>query len=200
MLSFVLGNGNSRKEFNVKHYKQYGNIYGCNAIYRDELVDYLVAVDPPMVQEIIDNKAHLLTKFYTREHRRFTEIPNINIIPKRLGWSSGPTALWLASHNKSSSICLVGFDFQSNINTINNIYSGTKNYKPTESPATYFGNWIKQVQLTVRDNPNINYYRLITKEHRFTPPELLRYPNFSNITYEKLLEKFKMARFEPISE
>lgn len=200
MLSFVLGNGNSRKDFDIKHYAQYGNIYGCNAIYRDESIDYLVAVDPPMVQEIIDNKAHLSTNFYTREHKRFTDIPKVNFIAKRLGWSSGPTALWLASYNKATTIFLVGFDFQSNISTINNIYSGTKNYKPSNSPPTYFGNWIKQVQLIVRDNPNIQYYRIITQNHKFTPPELLKYPNFSNIIYEKLPEKLKMARFEPISE
>jgi hypothetical protein len=199
MTAFVLGNGTSRQSFNTTHYNSYGNIYGCNAIYRDESTDYLVAVDPPMVQEIIDNKAHLSTQFYTREHNRFRGIDGVNFIQKSLGWSSGPTALWLASFNKENNIFLVGFDFQSNDDNINNMYSGTPNYKPSNSPATYFGNWIKQIQLTVRDNPETKYYRLITNEHRFTPKDLLKYPNFSNITYEKMDEVIEMARFEPIS-
>lgn len=199
MISFVLGNGKSRQDFNINHYKQYGNIYGCNAIYRDANVDYLVSVDPPMVQEIIDNKAHLSTNFYTREHKRFKGIDKVNFTAKHLGWSSGPTALWLATYNKSEIVFIVGFDFESNDNNINNMYSGTKNYKPSNSPATYFGNWIKQIQLTVRDNPNTKYYRLITNDYRFTPKDLLKYPNFSNITYEKMHEKLKTARFEPIS-
>lgn len=199
MFSFVLGNGKSRKEFDVQHYRQFGDVYGCNAIYRDETVDYLVSVDPPMVQEIIDNKAHLSTKFYTREHKRFRNIEGVNFMPKHLGWSSGPTALWLASYNRASTVFIVGFDFDSSDDKINNIYSGTKNYKPENSTPTYFGNWIRQVQLIIRDNPNTKYYRLITKDYKFTPTDLLRYPNFSNITYEKMHEKLKMARFEPIS-
>ena len=199
MHCFVLGNGKSRKSFNIEHYKQYGDVYGCNAIYRDYTLDYLIAVDPPMVQEIIDNNAHLSTKFYTRDHKRFKNIEGVNFMPEHLGWSSGPTALWLATYNKAKVVFMSGFDFKSNDDKLNNIYGGTKNYKPAESPATYYGNWIRQLQLIIRDNSDTYYYRIITDEHRFTPKELLKYPNFSNITYEKMDEKLKMARFEPIS-
>ena len=199
MHCFVLGNGKSRKSFNIEHYKQYGDVYGCNAIYRDYTLDYLIAVDPPMVQEIIDNNAHLSTKFYTRDHKRFKNIEGVNFMPEHLGWSSGPTALWLATYNKAKVVFMSGFDFESNDDKLNNIYGGTKNYKPAESPATYYGNWIRQLQLIIRDNLDTYYYRIITDEYRFTPKELLKYPNFSNITYEKMDEKLKMARFEPIS-
>lgn len=199
MISFVLGNGKSRKHFDVSHYRSYGNIYGCNAIYRDEQVDYLIAVDPPMAQEIIDNKAHLTTNFYTREHKRFNGIENINYPSKHLGWSSGPTALWIASSNSPKVIFIAGFDFASADDKLNNIYGSTQNYKQANSPATYFGNWIKQTELTIRDNPGIQYYRITTDEYKFSPTNYYKYKNFSNISYEKMDEKLKTFRFEPIS-
>jgi hypothetical protein len=199
MISFVLGNGKSRLDFNIDAYKQYGPMYGCNAIYRDAQVDYLIGVDPPMVQEIIDNKAHLSTKFYTREHKRFAGIPGVNFTAERLGWSSGPTALWLASSHKPNAIIIVGFDYQSADEKLNNIYGSTKNYKDKNAPATYFGNWVRQTQLIIRDNPDVKYYRLITHEHKFTPRDILKYPNFSNISKEKLDDFLQMAQKEPIS-
>jgi hypothetical protein len=199
MISFVLGNGKSRKQFDIKHYRSYGNIYGCNAIYRDEQVDYLIAVDPPMAQEIIDNNAHLTTKFYTREHKRFKGIDNINYPSKSLGWSSGPTALWIASSNNPKVIFIAGFDFASSDEKLNNIYGSTQNYKQADSPATYFGNWIKQTELIIRDNPGIQYYRITTEEYKFSPTNYYKYKNFSNISYEKMNEKLKTFRFEPIS-
>jgi len=199
MISFVLGNGKSRLDFNIEAYRQYGPMYGCNAIYRDTHVDYLIGVDPPMVQEIIDNKAHLSTKFYTREHNRFRDIDGVNFTSDRLGWSSGPTALWLASQHKPSTIIIVGFDYQSADEKLNNIYGSTKNYKDSKAPATYFGNWVRQTQLIIRDNPDIQYCRVITKEHNFTSRDIQKYPNFSNVFIEKLDDFLKMAQNEPIS-
>ncbi len=52
--AFVIGNGESRKIFNLESIKGQGVIYGCNAIYRDhpQLCDHIVAVNPPMYEEL----------------------------------------------------------------------------------------------------------------------------------------------------
>ena len=42
---FCIGNGESRKGFDLEKLRQHGKIYGCNAIYRDFLPDVLTAVD-----------------------------------------------------------------------------------------------------------------------------------------------------------
>jgi len=51
---FLIGNGTSRKDFDLTPLKQYGKVYGCNAIYRDELdkIDVLTAVDHGISHEI----------------------------------------------------------------------------------------------------------------------------------------------------
>ena len=48
----VIGNGESRKWFSDKQYEVDAVTWGCNAIYRDVMVDNLVAVDYGMQQEI----------------------------------------------------------------------------------------------------------------------------------------------------
>ena len=55
MKAVVIGNGESRKWFTEKQYEVDAVTWGCNAIYRDVLVDNLVAVDYGMQQEIYDS-------------------------------------------------------------------------------------------------------------------------------------------------
>ena len=56
--AFILGNGESRLMYPIKNLKGHGQIYGCNAIYRDHphLCDHIVASDPTMHQELVDAK------------------------------------------------------------------------------------------------------------------------------------------------
>src|SRR6056300_1971441 len=49
---FCIGNGESRKGFDLSKLRQFGNIYGCNALYRDFTPDVLTAVDNGIMHEI----------------------------------------------------------------------------------------------------------------------------------------------------
>jgi len=49
---FCIGNGESRKGFDLEKLRPHGKIYGCNAIYRDFLPDVLTAVDHGIMHEI----------------------------------------------------------------------------------------------------------------------------------------------------
>jgi len=54
--AFIIGNGTSRKGFELTKLKPYGTIYGCNALYRDyfdnSIPDFLVAIDDGIITEI----------------------------------------------------------------------------------------------------------------------------------------------------
>ena len=52
MRVFVLGNGQSRLGVNLEKLKEYGKVYGCNAIYRDFEPDVLVGVDQGIMHEM----------------------------------------------------------------------------------------------------------------------------------------------------
>ena len=51
-IAFVLGNGESRKGILIEDLKKHGTVFACNAVYRTETPDFLVAVDPKMMLEI----------------------------------------------------------------------------------------------------------------------------------------------------
>jgi len=52
--AFIIGNGESRNIFPIEELKGHGQVWGCNAIYRDHplLCDHIVAVNPPMYEEL----------------------------------------------------------------------------------------------------------------------------------------------------
>lgn len=49
---FCIGNGESRKGFDLNALKPHGKIYGCNALYREFTPDVLVSVDHGIMHEI----------------------------------------------------------------------------------------------------------------------------------------------------
>tara|TARA_Y100001937_G_scaffold78791_1_gene106838 strand:- start:313 stop:1260 length:948 start_codon:yes stop_codon:yes gene_type:complete len=64
---FVLGNGESRKDIDVELLKTQGKVWGCNAIFRDHVVDGLIAVDPMMTHEIYRSGYCDSNKVYFRD-------------------------------------------------------------------------------------------------------------------------------------
>lgn len=49
---FCIGNGESRKGFDLETLRPHGKIYGCNALYRDFMPDALIGVDHGIMHEI----------------------------------------------------------------------------------------------------------------------------------------------------
>ena len=43
--AYIIGNGPSRKNFDLKKLRATGQTYGCNALYRDFIPDYIFSVD-----------------------------------------------------------------------------------------------------------------------------------------------------------
>lgn len=95
--AFVLGNGTSRQGIALESLRDYGKIYACNAVFRDFDPDYLVAVDAKMIFEICGANYQYKRPVWTNENRAFKKFKNLNYFSPPLGWSSGPTALHLAT-------------------------------------------------------------------------------------------------------
>jgi hypothetical protein len=189
-VAFVLGNGTSRSKLNLENVKTHGVIYGCNALYREFAPDYLVAVDVKMVNEIIATGYQNTNQLWTNPNKGITTKTNVNLFTPHKGWSSGPTALWFASQSQYKHIYIAGFDYQGINGKFNNVYSDTFNYKRSGDAATFFGNWLNQTERTIREHPNITYYRLI-EQGGFVPDKLTSLRNLQHITYNDLQQKFK---------
>jgi hypothetical protein len=157
--AFVLGNGVSRQNIDLKLLKQKGKIYGCNALYREFTPDVLVATDRPIATAIQESGYALVNKFYTRKPLENTGA--LGVPGPYHGYSSGPIAVALAAQDGHQYVYLLGFDMGPNKNQkINNLYAGTEFYKSPESPPTFTGNWLKQICKIINDHPNTVFTRI----------------------------------------
>ncbi len=190
--AFVLGNGRSRSSIDVNQLKKHGKVYGCNAIYRETPVDFLIAVDVKMINEIVDTNYHNLHEVWTNPNKATQNISGINRFNTSLGWSSGPTALHLASSHKHEEVFILGFDYIGtgpNNDYVNNVYAGTKNYKNINDRATYYGNWLKQTATCIKQNPNTKYFRIV-EEGSLIPKELTELQNLFHLDKEKFAKLY----------
>lgn len=184
MLGFVLGNGRSRLLVDLNELKNHGAIYGCNALYREFTPDYLVCVDGRMIHEIGTAGYQLEHEVWTNPIAETKHYSGFKYFTPSLGWSSGPSALNLASKHNCEQIFIIGFDYVGTQGRINNVYADTENYRSATDTATYYGNWQKQTEQVIKQNPHIKYYRVVDSDNYYTLD--LHYKNFKEITIEDL--------------
>ena len=192
--AFVLGNGTSRKEINNQKLKNYGVVYGCNALYREFAPDHLVCVDTKMITEINDAQYQHKHNVWSNRNKLTERTPGIKIMEPNKGWSSGPTALLLASQHGHKVIYIMGFDYvglgeQNEL--VNNVYAGTKNYKGVNDRATYYGNWQRQTMMCINQFPKTKYYRILKSMNDYIPDHLKDLTNLSHITVDDFAKNFQ---------
>lgn len=190
--AFVLGNGTSRSTIQLKDIHRYGPIYACNAVYRDYAPDYLIAVDTKMILEIVKSGYQNTHQVWTNQHKVFNNIENLNYFNPSKGWSSGPTALNMASEHGFQEIYILGFDYEGLDKKVNNIFADTPNYKRSIDRATYFGNWLRQTYLTIEKFPQIRYIRVIPKGGMITD-DLRTLKNLHHIEIEEFKKRFGIS-------
>jgi len=139
----IIGNGTSRKSLNVKKVEQHagGHLgkrrlqsYGCNALYRDMSPDFLVCINPFLINEIVKSG-------YADKHIVMSNASNVkthpgvlHLFPYGHTWCAGALATWLACFDGHQKIYLLGFDNQ-NEHSNNNVYAGTAHYATADTPA-----------------------------------------------------------------
>lgn len=192
-IAFVCGNGTSREPIELEALKSYGKIYACNAVYRQFSPDYLVAVDTKMILEI--NKAGYQHRgeVWTNPNKAYSRMQNLNYFQPSRGWSSGPTALWLASQHKNDVVYILGFDYKGleEGKVLNNLFADTPNYKRSTDPATFFGNWSRQTAQVIKENSKKRYIRVIASGG-YIPKDLANFKNLSHITVEDFKKIFNL--------
>jgi hypothetical protein len=188
-IAFVLGNGCSRLNADLETLKTHGTVFGCNALYREFDPDYLIAVDVKMINEIIASGYHKNNSVWTNPNKGITTKNNINLFTPHKGWSSGPTALWMATQKGFKEIYILGFDYQGINGKFNNVYANTFNYKKSTDSATFHGNWLSQTDRVIKENRSTKFYRVV-ESSGLVPEQLKIHPNLQHIDYEKLEQIF----------
>ncbi len=201
--AFVLGNGESRKGILIADLKKHGKTFACNAIYRKENPDVLVAVDPKMIFEIADTeypkKNQVWSNFNHQYNKNKVIKEHVNWFQPSLGWSSGPTALKFAADQGHDKNYILGFDYQGHVIgktqnqfSFNNLFKDTRNYKRSRDSATFYGNWMSQTKRVLKDYPNIDFYRVV-RQNSFKPHDLDFFKNFNSIDFEDFCKIYKIT-------
>lgn len=68
--AFIIGNGPSRKCIDLESLRDKGTIFGCNALYRDFIPDYLVTLADDITEEVIDSGYPVHRHLFPPAHER----------------------------------------------------------------------------------------------------------------------------------
>jgi hypothetical protein len=189
--AFVLGNGRSRLRINPETLLDKGTVFGCNAQYREYEPHFLIAVDVKMVNEIISSGYNRNHQVWTNPNKGIRSKDGINFFNPHKGWSSGPTALWMAAQQGHKHIFILGFDYQGVDGKFNNVYADTFNYKKSTDAATFHGNWLSQTEKVIKEFKNTQFYRVV-EDGAYVPdklgPQLL---NLRHISFNEFEQRFQ---------
>ena len=170
--AYCIGNGPSRQNFDLNKLKATGQTYGCNALYRDFMPDYIFSVDTKMTTEMIENEVGRKTFHYAPalEVNRKQSKGMLHLIPNNPHWISGNQAFWTAGVHGHKNIYLLGYDFREyGRGQLNNIYQDTLCYGERHDDKIFEG-WLKQFRDMIKMRPYVNY----TVVHD-NPPDYLHY-------------------------
>ena len=154
--AYCIGNGPSRKEFDLSLLKDTGQTYGCNALYRDFKPNFLFSVDAKMSQEISKSGVcdHVVCYAPGLEVNRNK---GLHLIPLNPHYTSGNTAIHTAIIHGHKDIYLIGFDFREyGKGSLNNMYQGTENYGERHSD-TIFEAWLTTFRRMIKERPYVNF-------------------------------------------
>ena len=157
-IAFVLGNGTSRLALDLNQLKETGVVFGCNALYREFTPDVLISTDPGISKEIQDSGYPKTNLHYTRKPIAGSGSKKIEF---NYGFSSGPIAMTYACKTDAEKIYFAGFDLTGIDGKFNNVYADSPHYKPLTADATFFGNWVKQIETIMKYYNNKQFVRLI---------------------------------------
>lgn len=189
---WVLGNGESRLTVDVSKLPR--PIIGCNAIHRDFICDYIVAVDKRMVDEILKNPSYSSVNIYTKPNwlpyyklQQVKEVPPLTYKGSLKAddpwhWNSGPYAVLLASNLNFKKINLLGFDLYGINQKINNVYKNTKNYSNGSNNPVDHSHWIHQLSKIFQSYPEKEYIIWNTRNWRIPDS----WQDIKNLTFSSM--------------
>ena len=192
---FVIGNGTSRQDFDLKPLMDYGIFIACNWFYKNEFRPHVtVCSDAPITKSVWEEN-----KNFGRRNHFYTWFPKpgsgMKKIPTPEKFAAGPSAAAVAVKNfKCPKVFLIGMDFfgfgssgRHKNGSINNLYAGKKHYVAKDSGAPTYRNWQRRFHWLLIENPWVEFYHVNPFDGK-SPERLRGLPNFHQITWENLMD------------
>jgi len=190
----VIGNGMSRQDFNLKlclpwrettawgeqtewkpalHQVKKFNTYGCNALYRDYKVDFLIAAGDEFIKEIAVNEYSANNIVYASKFH-LTKYPGVfKYIPQDPNWNAGAVAAYMAAFDGHKKVYMLGFDGIDNPTDIYNVYAGTPSY-PAKTDGILEDFWVLSLENLMKTYSDTEFIR-VAPARTFRSPEAWKY-------------------------
>jgi len=198
----VLGNGISRTELYpqgdlfglLKNHK--GGLlaagavqtYGCNAIVRDFIPDFVVCNDV-LAHEMVNDGYCDKTIVYGNANMILSYPGKFYLTPQDPSWDMGAIAAYLACFDGHTTVYLMGFDCHTGESYYHmNVYSGTDGYPDVAEPTTeeFFS---QTLQLVMKTYHNVDFVR-VTPTPNYYMPERWKYQlNLRQITFNEFVKE-----------
>lgn len=171
-VAYCIGNGETRKGYDLQKLRDIGPLYGCGAIWRDNHVDNLICCNKFRAREAVTNGAHLRSNFYTRKDwAHYLAKDKVRVLPdlpyfglesyqQPINWGSGLYAVYTAIKEEADVIMLLGYDFYGSgkgQKRTNNMYKNTEHYRNEKQGPRDPSKWIAQFQLLFKHFYNITF-------------------------------------------
>ena len=192
----IIGNGTSRLDFDLRHLKTPSGLlgaktlqtYGCNALYRDFIPDFLVASGNNGIVNEIANSSYTNDNIVYTNNLHLLEHPSkFYLIPYDPYADAGTAAAYIAAFDGHKHIYLLGFDGYDTEGHNNNVYADTNGYD-TKWEFEVEGDKLinNRVQLfNVYDDVDFIW---VTRSGRSTVPECLKWcANHRQISFRDLI-------------
>ena len=185
-VAFIIGNGTSRKDFDLNKLRGAGTIIGCNALYREFEPDLLVSIDAGIIEEILESDFPK-DRFIVPELDECWEPADCN--PNRPRSNAGMNAMFEAVKRGHNVLVCFGFDFLvwDKTQSVSNVYEGSQNYGP-ENKANFADNHgrIRYLAWFAKKNPTISLVFVFPPNYNLTTiPEC---DNILYVTYDLLIK------------
>lgn len=194
-LSFVIGNGISRKNQPLEKLKSHGTVYACNYAATEISCDHAIAVDRRMLFDLLSQYTANYTLWSRSKWCNILQhstpvysLPEQHYLPvvrwdSERHWGSGTHAVWKAADDGADIVVLLGFDLW-NKGTNNNLYANRDHYntEPVDPRC-----WIYQLHQTFERHPATSFVSIQPDDWRI-PNEWKQTENFTVDNYRTLWE------------
>ncbi len=189
----VIGNGESRANFDLfllaNHYGGRGGsrsmqTYGCNALYRGFVPNFLVATGNKMIDEIAQTDYCTNHIVYANSKALLKHPGRFYLIPQDLSYNAGALATYLACFDGHKTVYLLGFDNGAGKNVNNNIFAGTPGYAPKDYNYSDLY-WIRAMTMIMSTYNDVEFIRVMPIKVWSQPPEWVALPNYRQIDFKE---------------
>jgi hypothetical protein len=182
-IACVLGNGTSRSGIDTRTFtrhkgghlgKRKMQVYGCNAIYRETPVDFLVCTNPVLIEDLVQNYS------YAPKNVVLTNTENIvnwrgrfHLYPFYENLNTGALALKLACFDGHKTVYMLGFDNLPLGDNSSNIYAGTLGYEPADVKFDP-GKWITNTYRVMQSYSDVDFCMVEPKNSLIDIPKIYK--------------------------